>query len=99
MKADREVRKAAELEANPEQKESETEHEKVLEEQTAVKHVGGLRKRHRGLNLASERPQKPKERSQGNCGSRKNLTAASRTTILACKSGTAQGKRRLKKSD
>jgi hypothetical protein len=71
MKVEREVKKAAELEANPGRKEFEAEHEEVLMGQTAVKHVGGLRKWHRGLNLASERTQKTKERSKGNCQSRK----------------------------
>jgi hypothetical protein len=44
------------LEANPEEKES-----KILKEHAAVKHVGGLRKEHRGWNLAAECHQKSKE--------------------------------------
>jgi hypothetical protein len=82
LKTDKEARKATELEAKPEKKESEAEYEKVFTEQAAVKPVGGLRKRHRGLNLAAELPQIPKERSRGSCGSRKELTVAGRDNVV-----------------
>jgi hypothetical protein len=49
------------LEANPEEKESEVVHWEVLKEHAAVKHVGGLRKEHRGRNLAAECRQMSKE--------------------------------------
>jgi hypothetical protein len=63
------------LEANPEE-ESEEVHREVLKEHAAVKHVGGLRKQHRGWNLAAECHQKSKERTWRNCGSQKKLAAA-----------------------
>jgi hypothetical protein len=40
--------------------------------------VGGLRKQRRDWNLAVERYQKPKERTQGYCGSQKRVTVAGR---------------------
>jgi hypothetical protein len=53
-------------------------HEEVPKEDAAVKPVGGLRKRHRSRNLPAERRQKPKERTEGNCGSRRKLAATRR---------------------
>jgi hypothetical protein len=50
------------IEATAEERESVAEHEKFLKEQAAVKLVRGLRKRHRGRNLAAEFRQKPNER-------------------------------------
>jgi hypothetical protein len=63
----------------------EAEQEKVPKEQAAVKRVGGLRKRHRGGKLATERCQKPKD------GSRRKLVAAHRGTTRRAK--VAQRKR------
>jgi hypothetical protein len=42
------------LEANPEEKESEVVQWEVLKEHAAVKPVGGLRKQHRGRRVPSE---------------------------------------------
>jgi hypothetical protein len=72
------------MEANPEEIESEAEHEKFPKEQAAMKPVGGLMKRHRGRNLVAERLQKPKEMTWGDCGSLKQLAAVGmRTTRRA----------------
>jgi hypothetical protein len=69
---------AMDLAAIPEETESETEHKKVPKEHATVKPVGGLRKRHGGWNLAAKGHDQPEKRTQGNCGSRKQLTAAGR---------------------
>jgi hypothetical protein len=84
------------MEANPEEIGSEAEHDKFPKEQAAVKPVGGLRKRHRGRNLAAERRQKPKERTWGICGSLKLLTAVGMRTTrhakVAWRKGTSSRK-------
>jgi hypothetical protein len=77
--------KATDLEANPEEMQSGAKHEKVPKKHTAVKPVGGLRKRHRGQNLAAERRPKPKARTPENCGSQKKLAAARRRTTSRAK--------------
>jgi hypothetical protein len=66
------------LKANPEEIQSEAEHQEVPKEQATVKPVGGLRKRHRGQNLAAERHCKPKDWSW-----RTLASACRRTTCLA----------------
>jgi hypothetical protein len=58
--------------------EPEAEYRKVPKEDAVVKPVVGLRKRHRDWNLAAERRQKQKKRTQGYCGSRKRMTAGGR---------------------
>jgi hypothetical protein len=75
------------LEASPEEMESGTEHREVPREHAAVKPVGGLRKWHRGRNLAAERRHKPKEWNRGNCGSRKKLAATTRRAGVARRQG------------
>jgi hypothetical protein len=62
------------------EKESIAEHQEAPMEEAVVKPVGGLKKWHRGRNLAAECHGQPEERSQGNCGSRKKLAAACRGT-------------------
>jgi hypothetical protein len=57
----------------------------VSKEQATVKHVGGLRKRHRGQNLATERRQKPKD------GSRAKLVAARPEKVAQRKGHRLQG--------
>jgi hypothetical protein len=66
------------MEPNPEMMQSIGEHQEVPKEEPAVRYSGALKKWHRGWNLAMERRQKLKERTQGNCGSWKKLTVAGR---------------------
>jgi hypothetical protein len=54
------------------------EHLEAPKEHAAVKPVGGLRKWHRGWNLAPECHHKPGEWTQGNFGSRRKLATACR---------------------
>jgi hypothetical protein len=54
------------------------EHQEVTKEEAAVMQVGEPRKRRRNWNLAAERRQKPKERTQGYCGSRNRVTIIDR---------------------
>jgi hypothetical protein len=54
--------------------------------------LGGLRRRHRGWNLAEERHCQPMEWTQGNCGSQKKLAAASRK--MTSRAGVEQCKGR-----
>jgi hypothetical protein len=61
-----------------EEVESGEERREVSKECASVKSVGGLRKRHGGRNLAADRLYKPKERTLGNCGSRKRLAITGR---------------------
>jgi hypothetical protein len=68
---------ATDLKTNPEVK-SEVEHEEVPNEDTPVETGKAPNKRHRVWNLGAECSQKLKEETQGNCGSRKKLTIASR---------------------
>jgi hypothetical protein len=69
----------ADLEANPEEMQSEAEHREVPKKHAAVKPVRELRKRHRGRKVAAERRRKPKD------GSRWKLVAARRGTTLSAK--------------
>jgi hypothetical protein len=69
MQVDREVSKATNLKANPEEMESESKHQEVPKEPAAVKPVGGLRKWHRS---------QPKELTQGNFRSQRKFAAACR---------------------
>jgi hypothetical protein len=64
--------------------------------------VGGLRKQRRNRNLAAERRQKPKERIQGYCGSRKRVTVAGRRMTCCvgeASSGIAPGPRSSEKEE
>jgi hypothetical protein len=62
MQADQEAKKTTDLKANPDEMESKEEHQEVPKERAAVKPGGGLRKQHRGWNLAL----------QGAAGSQRN---------------------------
>jgi hypothetical protein len=68
MKADQEETEASLDRKEPTSLETKSVavHEEVPKEDASAKPVGGLRKLHRGRNLAAERRQKPKERTQGN---------------------------------
>jgi hypothetical protein len=54
------------------------EHQEILKGEAAVMPVGEPWERRRVCNLGAERRQKRKERTRGNCGSRRKLTAACR---------------------
>jgi hypothetical protein len=62
------------LEANPEETESETEHQEVPNEEAAVETVGTLEDRH----LAAERHRQPKKQTQSNSRSQKKLATTCR---------------------
>jgi hypothetical protein len=83
IRADRGETKAypVELEAIPEEFGSESAQEEVPKEEAAGKSFGALKKQHGDWNLAVGRRQNPKERTQDNGGSRKNLALAYRGTI------------------
>jgi hypothetical protein len=65
-------------EQTSEDMESGEERREVPKERAALQPVGGRRKRHRGQRLAVGHCGQPKERTQGNCGSRRKLVAPSR---------------------
>jgi hypothetical protein len=67
-----------ETEPKPGMIQSKEEHQEIPKGEAAVIPVGGPRKRHRVQNLAAERCQKRKERTQGNSGSRRKSAAASK---------------------
>jgi hypothetical protein len=87
------------MEANPEEMKCVAEHEKVPEEEAAVKSFGALKKRCRVGHLAAGHRGKPKERIQGNGGTLKKLAAGRRgmtrrAGVARCKghsSGPRQG--------
>jgi hypothetical protein len=58
--------------------ESEAEYQEVPKEEAEVKSSGAVKKRHRGWHLAVGCHGKPKEPTQGNCGSQRKLAATSR---------------------
>jgi hypothetical protein len=62
---------ATETEPDPRMMQSIKEHQEISKEEAAVMPVGEPRKRRRVCSLAAERRQKRKERSRGNCGSRR----------------------------
>jgi hypothetical protein len=78
MQADRDARKTTDLKANPEEMESEAEHREVPKERATVKPISGLKKRHRGRNLAAGRHGEPRELTRVICGSRRKLAATCR---------------------
>jgi hypothetical protein len=63
-------------EPDPGKMQSVKEHQEIPKEGAAVMPVGGLRKRRRDRNLAAGRRQKPKERIQATCESRRRLNIA-----------------------
>jgi hypothetical protein len=70
------------VEVSPEEIESEAEHEKVPKD-AMVKPFGAMKKRHRDRHLAVGQCGEPKERTWGNCGSRRKL-AATRRGMTRC---------------
>jgi hypothetical protein len=78
------------FEANPEEIKSVAEHQEVTVEEAAVKSLGALKKQHMGWHLVAGCHSQLQERTQGNCGSRKKLAAASRK--LTHSAGVAQRK-------
>jgi hypothetical protein len=69
---------ATDFKAIPKEMESVVEHQEISKEEAAVMSVGELRKGHRVCNLTAGRRQKRKERTRGNCESRRKLAAACR---------------------
>jgi hypothetical protein len=67
-----------ETEPDPEMMQSTEEHQEIPNEEATVMPVGEPRKRHRVYNLTVERHQKMKERTWGNCDSRRKSAAACR---------------------
>jgi hypothetical protein len=67
-----------ETELDPRMMQSIEEQQEITKEDSAVMAVGEPRKRRRVCNLAVERRQKRKERTRGNCGSRRKVAAACR---------------------
>jgi hypothetical protein len=80
MKANGEAMEACQgkTEANPEEKEPESEHPEVSKEEAAVQIFRTLKKRQGGRHLAEGLRGKPKERTQGLCGSRRKLASSRR---------------------
>jgi hypothetical protein len=70
--------KAMNLEASPEEIESEVEHEEVPEEEAAVETLGALKKWYGARDLAVGCRWQLKKQTQGDCGSWKKLAAACR---------------------
>jgi hypothetical protein len=66
------------MEANPEEMKPVAEHEEVPKEEAAVETSRTPKKRRRGRHLVSGRRGNPKERTKGNGGSLKKLTAGRR---------------------
>jgi hypothetical protein len=84
---------AMDLKASPKEMQSKVKHWEVPKECAAVKPVGGLRKGHRGRNLAAEHRQKQKEQIWGSCGLQKKLTAPGMRTTHHAKVTRASGTR------
>jgi hypothetical protein len=72
-------------EPTSEDMESIAEDQKASKEEAAVRSSGALKKEHRGWHLAAGRRGKPKERTWGNCGSRRKLAATRRR--FTCRAG------------
>jgi hypothetical protein len=77
---------ATDLKANPEEMESDSNHQEAPKEDVVVKPVKGRKKRHRGRMLAAGRHGEPKELTRGDCGSQRKLAATCRKV---CSSGSA----------
>jgi hypothetical protein len=73
---------ATDLEANPEETESEVEHKEVPKDDAAVETDKALNKRHGDQNLVAGCGKKPQERTQGKGGCQKQLAAARRGMIF-----------------
>jgi hypothetical protein len=69
---------ATDFEANSEETKSESKHQEITEEETAVENVGALNDRYRDRHLAVGCRRQSKKRTQGNGGSQQKLVAARR---------------------
>jgi hypothetical protein len=72
---------ATDLETNSEMIQPVGEHQEVPKEQSSLETGRAPKKKHKSRCLASERRQKPKEGTRGNCGFRKRLAVAGRKMI------------------
>jgi hypothetical protein len=72
-------------EPEPGMMQSTEEHQEIPKGEAAVMPVGEPRKRRRVRNLAAERRQKRKERTRGNCKSRRKSAAACRKVSRSAK--------------
>jgi hypothetical protein len=85
MKANREVTDTENMEKNPEEMESEVEHEDVPKEEVTVEAM-----KYRGQHLAVRHRGQPNKGTKGNIGSRKTLAIACRG--MTCHAIPAQHK-------
>jgi hypothetical protein len=89
---------ATDLEANLGEIQSEAV--QVTKEEAAVKSSGALKKWHSGRHLAAQCCQEAKERTRGNCGSRRKVAAAGRRVTryagVARRKGNVVGKNRTR---
>jgi hypothetical protein len=76
-----------------EETQSQLEHQEVPKEEAAVKTVTALKKQYGNRWLAMGGNGKPKKRTQGNGGARKEVAAAYRGMTPLCHPCTAQGTR------
>jgi hypothetical protein len=76
MTADLEEVEATNLEANPEEIESESEHQEVPKEEATVETIGALEDQYGDRHLAVGCCRQLKKRTQGGGGSRQKLAAA-----------------------
>jgi hypothetical protein len=82
-----EVPNEEKTELNQEMMQSEVEHREVPTDKTTVKSSGTMKKRHEGRHLTAGHCGKPKELTQGDCGSHRRLAAACRK--VSCHSRVA----------
>jgi hypothetical protein len=85
------------FEANPEEMQSETVHQKTPKKEAAAKSSGALKKRHRFRHIAAGRRGQPEERTRGHFGSRKKLATTGRK--MTCLSGVAWRKVHIVRKD
>jgi hypothetical protein len=78
MEACLEKTEAMDLEANPEERESEAVHDEVPKEEAAVETFGALKEQYRDQHLVVRSRGHPNKQTQGNGGSQKKLATASR---------------------
>jgi hypothetical protein len=72
---------------------SEAEHREIPTEHTAVESGKAPKKMYWDWHLAAGRPGKPKERTRGNCGSRRKFAASRRR--MTCRAGVAWRERNV----
>jgi hypothetical protein len=79
------------MKANPEEIESEAEYEKVHKEHATVETGRAPNRQHTDRCLARKRRGQPEDRTWGNCGSWKKLTATGRTVTRCAGVGQRKG--------